>query len=40
MRFPEIDEEKSLEFLEYLIQDIKKWILANPNKHLNDLILP
>ncbi|CAM3459708.1 hypothetical protein ZORO111902_10960 [Zobellia roscoffensis] len=39
-RFPDVDEEKAFEFLEYLIEDIEKWILANPNKHLNELILP
>jgi hypothetical protein len=37
---PNATPQECYEFLTDLIQDIRTWVINNPNSHLNDLVLP
>ena len=38
--FPNASPQQCYNFLTNLIQDIRTWVINNPNSHLNDLVLP
>lgn len=37
---PNATPQDCYDFLTDLIQDIRNWVINNPNSHLNDIILP
>ena len=37
---PNATPQECYEFLTDLIQDVRNWVINNPNSHLNDLVLP
>jgi len=38
--YPNATPQQCYNFLTDLINDIRTWIINNPNSHLNDLVLP
>ncbi|MBF03751.1 MAG: hypothetical protein CMP76_10695 [Flavobacterium sp.] len=40
LEFPNASPQQCHNFVSSLIQDIRNWVVSNPNSHLNDLVLP
>ena len=38
--FPNATPQQCYNFLTNLIQDVRSWVINNPNSHLNNLVLP